>query len=61
MLIARVVGILLTITLGACLLLFVTTKDRKWLRIFGQIFVVGIIIALIFIGIYLIERFLLVI
>ena len=61
MLIARFLGVLLPIALGACLLLFAITKDRKWLRIFGQIFVVGIVIALIFIGIYFIERFLLVI
>lgn len=61
MLIARILGVLLPITLGASLILFFITKDRKWLRIFGQVFIVGIIIMLIFIAIYLVERFLLVI
>ncbi len=61
MLIARILGILLPITLGASLILFFITKDRKWLRIFGQVFIVGIVIVLIFIAIYFVERFLLVI
>ena len=61
MLIARILGVLLPITLGASLILFFITKDRKWLRIFGQVLLVGIVIMLIFIGVYFIERFLLVI
>lgn len=61
MLIARILGVLLPITLGVSLILYFLTKDRKWLRIFGQILRVGIVIALIFIGIYFIERFLLVV
>ena len=61
MLIARILGVLLPITLGASLILFFVTKDRKWLRIFGQVFIVGIVIMLIFIAIYFVERFLLVI
>ncbi len=61
MLIARILGVLLPITLGASLILFFITKDRKWLRIFGKVFIVGIVIMLIFIAIYFVERFLLVI
>ena len=61
MLIARILGVLLPITLGVSLILFFLTKDRKWLRIFGQILRVGSVIVLIFIGIYFIERFLLVV
>lgn len=61
MLIARILGVLLPITLGVSLILFFLTKDRKWLRIFGQILRVGIVIMLIFIGIYFVERFLLVV
>jgi hypothetical protein len=61
MLIARILGVLLPITLGASLILFLITKDRKWLRIFGQVLLVGIVIMLIFIGVYFIERFLLVV
>ena len=61
MLIARILGVLLPITLGVSLILYFLTKDRKWLRIFGQILRVGSVIVLIFIGIYFIERFLLVV
>ena len=61
MLIARLVGILLLITLGVILLAFVATKDRKWLRIFGQVLRAGLVIMLIFIGVYFVERFLLVV
>ena len=59
MLVARLVGILLLITLGVMLLMFVITKDRKWLRIFGRTLGVGLAIILIFIGILAYERFLL--
>jgi hypothetical protein len=61
MLIARILGVLLPITLGVSLILFFLTKDRKWLRIFGQILRVGIVMMLIFLGIYFVERFLLVV
>ncbi len=60
MLIARILAVLLPITLGVSLILFFLTKDRKWWRIFGQILRVGIVILLIFMGIYFVERFLLV-
>jgi len=61
MLVARLLGIVLLITLGVTVILFIATKDRKWLRIFGRILGAGGVILLIFIGIYLIERFLLVV
>ena len=59
MLVARLAGTLLVIALGATLVMFVATKDRKWLRIFGQLLGVGVVITMIFIGIYFFERFLL--
>lgn len=59
MLVARLVGTLLLITLGVMLVMFAITKDRKWLLIFGRTLGVGLAIALIFIGIYFFERFLL--
>lgn len=61
MLVARLLGIVLLITLGVAVILFIATKDRKWLRIFGRILGAGGVILLIFIGIYFIERFLLVV
>ena len=61
MLIARLAGMVLLIVAGAALLVYVVTKDRKWLRIFGEILKVALVIALIFIAIYFLERFLLVV
>ncbi len=59
MLAARLVGTLLLITLGVMLVMLIVTKDRKWLRIFARTLGVGIVISLIFMGIYFFERFLL--
>ena len=61
MLVARLLAVVLFIALGVTVILFVTTKDRKWLRIFGRLLGAGGLILLIFIGIYFIERFLLVV
>ena len=60
MVIARLIALVLLVVVGAVLLLFVVTKDRKWLRIFGRILQASVVIALIFIGIFFLERFLLV-
>ena len=59
MLVARLVGTLLLITVGVMLVMFAITKDRKWLRIFGRTLSVGLSITLIFIEIHFFERFLL--
>ena len=59
MLVARLVGTLLLITLGVMLVMFAITKDRKWLRIFGRTLGVALAITLIFIAIHFFERFLL--
>lgn len=61
MLIARLLGILLVITLGAMLVMFLVTRQRRWLNYFSRVLLIGLVITLIFIGIYLLERFLLVI
>jgi hypothetical protein len=61
MLIARLLGTLLVITLGAMLVMFLVTGERRWLGYFARALQVGLVLTLIFIGIYLLERFLLVI
>ncbi len=61
MLFARILGVLLPNTSGVSPKLFFIAKDWKWLRILGQPLSVGIVIVLIFIGIYFLERFLLVV
>lgn len=60
MLMARLLGILLLVGLGVMLIVFTVTGDRKWLRVFGRTLQIGILIGLIFIGIYFLQRFLLV-
>ncbi len=61
MLIARLLGALLVITLGVMLVMFLVTREPRWLRYFGRVLLVGLVITLVFIGIYFLERFLLVI
>ena len=61
MLVARLLGTLLVITLGVMLVMFLVTREPKWLRYAGRVLLIGAVITLIFIGIYFLERFLLVI
>jgi len=61
MLVARLLGSLLVISLGVMLIMFLVTRERMWLRYAGKILLIGVVIALIFIGIFILERFLLVI
>lgn len=60
MLIARVLAALLVITLGALLVMFLVTRERRWLGYSGRVLQVGLALTLIFIGVYFLERFLLV-
>jgi hypothetical protein len=60
MLVLRILGTLLVITLGACVVVFVVTKDRRWLRFAGRILVFGIVIMLIFLSLYALERLVLI-
>ena len=61
MLVARLLGTLLVITLGVMLVMFLVTREAKWLRYAGRVLLIGAVITLIFIGLYVLERFLLVI
>ena len=61
MLVARLLGTLLVITLGVMLVMFLVTREPKWLRYAGRVLLIGAVITLIFIGLYFLERFLLVI
>jgi hypothetical protein len=61
MLVARLLGTLLVITLGVMLVMFLVTREPKWLRYAGRVLLIGAVITLIFIGLYVLERFLLVI
>ena len=52
---------LLVITLGVMLVMFLVTREPRWLRYAGRVLLVGLVLTLIFAGIYFLERFLLVI
>jgi hypothetical protein len=56
MLVLRIFGALLVITLGVSMVGYVVTKDRRWLRFTGRAIVVGFFTALIFMALYAIER-----
>ncbi len=56
MLILRIFGALLVITLGVSLVGYVVTKDRRWLRFTTRALVIGIVIALILMVLYALER-----
>ena len=56
MLVLRIFGALLVITLGVSVVGYVVTKDRRWLRFTVRAFVVGFFTALIFMVLYALER-----
>jgi hypothetical protein len=56
MLVLRIFGALLVITLGVSLVGYVLTRDRRWLRFAARGLVIGFVIALIFIVLYALER-----
>jgi hypothetical protein len=56
MLVLRIFGALLVITLGVSLVGYVLTRDRRWLRFAARGLVIGLVIALIFIVLYTLER-----
>jgi len=56
MLVLRIFGVLLVIVLGASLVGYVLTRDRRWLRFTARTLFVGLVIALIFFVLYALER-----
>jgi hypothetical protein len=56
MLILRILGALLIITVGACAAVYLVTKDRRWLRFSWQVLKFGFIIILIFLALLALER-----
>jgi len=56
MLVLRIFGALLVITLGVSLVGYVLTRDRRWLRFAVRGLVIGLVIALIFMVLYALER-----
>ena len=61
MLVLRILGALLVITLGASLVGYVLTRDRRWLRFTARALLVGFVIALVFMVLYALERLIVVV
>jgi hypothetical protein len=56
MLILRILGALLVVTVGASAAVYLVTKDRRWLRFSWQILKFGFVILLIFFALIALER-----
>lgn len=56
MLILRILGALLIITVGASAAVYLVTKDRRWLRFSWQVVKFGFIIILVFLALLALER-----
>ncbi len=57
MLVLRIVGALLIIAVGTSAAVYLVTKDRRWLRFSWQILKFCLIILLIFLVLFALERF----
>jgi len=56
MLVLRILGAFLVITVGVSVAVYLVTKDRRWLRFSWQILKFGLIIILIFLALLALER-----
>ncbi|MGH8730123.1 MAG: hypothetical protein ACREVF_00250 [Burkholderiales bacterium] len=56
MLVLRIFGALLVITLGVSLVGYVVTRDRRWLRFTARTLVIGFVTVLILMVLYALER-----
>lgn len=61
MLVFRILGTLVIVTVGVSLLVFVVTRDRRWLRFGWLALKIGGIILLILLTLFVLERSLVVI
>lgn len=61
MLVLRIVGFLVVITIGACFLMYLMRRDRRYLRLAGQILRFSVILAAIVMAFYVFERLVLVV
>ena len=61
MLVLRVVGFLLLITVGASLVMYVLTRNRRYVTLAWQVLKYGMVLAIIVLAFMLLERVVLVI
>ncbi|MDH5534244.1 MAG: hypothetical protein OEZ08_01570 [Betaproteobacteria bacterium] len=60
MLVLRLVGIVALISIGAALILYVVTRNRRYLTFAWRVFQFALVFLLVFAALYLVERVLLV-
>jgi len=56
MLALRVIALLVLLTVGASVVTFLVTRDRRWLRFAFQAFKYGVVVALMIVGLLALER-----
>lgn len=56
MLALRIIGLLVALTVGASVVTFLVTQDRRWLRFAFQAFKYGVLVALLIVGLLALER-----
>lgn len=56
MLLVRVVGLLVVIALGVCVILWLVTGDRRWLRFAWQLFRLALFVVALFLVLLFGER-----
>lgn len=61
MLVLRILGALFILVVGMSLVAHVVTKDKRWLRFAWQTFRLGLLILLIFMALYALERLVIVV
>lgn len=58
MLLVRVLGLLVAVTLGSCVLMYMTTADRKYLRFAWQVFKYALFLFVLILLLFFGERLL---
>ena len=56
MIVLRIVGFIVLLVLGGCFVVFLVTKDRRWLRFAAQLLRFSVIVVAVFMALYLFER-----
>ena len=56
MIVLRIVGFIVLLVLGGCFVVFLVTKDRRWLRFAAQLLRFSVIVLAVFMALYLFER-----
>lgn len=56
MLVLRIIGFIVLLVLGGCGVVFLVTRDRRWMRFASQLLRFSVILAAVFMALYLFER-----